>query len=165
MSKLKNETKGIKEWTGACTRHGGACLSQGPSNALRVSHLQARKLCVNKCSKGKKNRDKRMYSHDINHSARHMVWIWPTRSGGSVAQKRCKKMLRCNDGTPRWNNNRQNKINQWRRQKNPGVLDAIVLFLFFYVFSLVFFGLLFSVGEHTATRCPIRSWTLSKRRT
>ena len=54
MSKLKNETKGIKEWTGACNRHGGACLSQGPSNALRVSHLQARKLCVNKCSKGKK---------------------------------------------------------------------------------------------------------------
>lgn len=125
------------------------------------------KLASCKCSK-RKNKVKRMYSHDINHSASHMVWIWPTRSGESVARKWCKKMLFtmcCNDGTPRWNNNRQNKINQWRRQKKSrGTWCKSAFFGSFLRFSLVFFGGLFLIGEHAAARCPIRSWTLSKRR-
>lgn len=54
-------------------------------------------------------------------------------------------------------------------KRNPGVLDASVLiffFLFFFLggFSLVFFGGLCLIGEHATARCPIRSWTLSKRR-
>ena len=49
-------------------------------------------------------------------------------------------------------------------KRNPGVLDARVLFLFFLRFSLVFFGDPCLIGEHAPARCPIRSRTLPKRR-